>query len=105
MSEIMKASEQREPGNRTPETVVQVRRPGLKANEVLVSPLPSHSSLRRGGDRCSLHHRPGSRGRHWTGERLRELFGLTPAEIRVCMALVDGKSVEEYAHEAGVSSN
>ena len=37
--------------------------------------------------------------------KLHELFGLTPAEVRLCIALVKGKSVEEYAREAGISSN
>jgi DNA-binding CsgD family transcriptional regulator len=36
---------------------------------------------------------------------LQQLFGLTPAEIRLCSALVAGKSVEQYARETAISSN
>jgi DNA-binding CsgD family transcriptional regulator len=36
---------------------------------------------------------------------LRQLFRLTPAEIQLSIALVNGKSVEEYADEAAISLN
>jgi DNA-binding CsgD family transcriptional regulator len=36
---------------------------------------------------------------------LHDLFGLTQAEIDLCIALVKGKSVEEYAQEASISPN
>ena len=36
---------------------------------------------------------------------IQELFGFTPAEARLTAALVAGKSVKEFAEEAGVSLN
>lgn len=34
---------------------------------------------------------------------LRDLYGLTVAEVRVCMALLEGESVKDIAHKQGVS--
>jgi DNA-binding CsgD family transcriptional regulator len=89
-----------------PETVVQIhRRSGLKALEVLVCPLPSRSSLRKGKAAAALFITDPEEEATLDSRALRQLFGLTPAEIRLCIALVKGKSVEEYAHEAGISPN
>ena len=89
-----------------PETVVQVYRPsGLKPLEVLVCPLPSQSSLRKGGAAAALFITDPEEGATLDSRALHQLFGLTPAEIRLCIALVKGMSVEEYALEAGISSN
>ena len=88
------------------ETVVRVYRPsGLKPYEVLVCPLPSQSSLRKGGAAAALFITDPEEGATLDSRALHQLFGLTPAEIRLCIALVKGMSVEEYALEAGISSN
>jgi DNA-binding CsgD family transcriptional regulator len=93
-------------GIQKPETVVQVDRPsGLKPFEVLVCPLPSHSPLRKGRAVAALFITDPEEGATLDSRVLRQLFGLTPAEIRLCIALVKGKSVAEYAHEAAISSN
>ena len=89
-----------------PETVVRVYRPsGSKPYEVLVSPLPSHSSLRSDGAAAAVFIIDPEEGATLDTPTLHQLFGLTPAEARLCIALVKGKSVEEYAHEAAISSN
>jgi DNA-binding CsgD family transcriptional regulator len=96
----------RDSGILKPETVVQVNRPsGSKPFEVLVSPLPSNSSLKKGGAAAVLFITDPEEEAALDSRALQELFGLTPAEIRLCIALVKGKSVEEYAHEAAISSN
>jgi len=97
---------QRDSGIPKPESVLKVHRPsGSRPFEVLVSPLPSHSSLRKGGAAAAVLITDPEEGVALDSRALRELFGLTPAEIRLCIALVKGKSVEEYAHEAAISSN
>jgi DNA-binding CsgD family transcriptional regulator len=97
---------QQDSGMLKPETVVQVYRPsGLKPLEVLVCPLPSHSSLRKGRASAALFITDPEEGATLDSRALRQLFGLTPAEIRLCIALVKGKSVEEYARETAISSN
>jgi DNA-binding CsgD family transcriptional regulator len=89
-----------------PQAVVQVCRPsGSKPFEVLVSPLPSHGSLGTGGAAAAVFITDPEEEAALDGPALHELFGLTPAEIRLCIALIKGKSVEEYAHEAAISSN
>jgi DNA-binding CsgD family transcriptional regulator len=89
-----------------PERVVQVhRRSGLKPFEVLVCPLPSHSSLRKGRAAAALFITDPEEEAKLDRRALHQLFGLTPAEIRLCIALIKGKSVEEYAHEAAISPN
>jgi len=91
---------------RDSESVVQVYRPsGSKPFEVLVCPLPSHSSLRKGRAAAVLFITDPEAEAPLDSRKLHELFGLTPAEIRLCVALVKGKSVPEYAHEAAISSN
>jgi DNA-binding CsgD family transcriptional regulator len=103
---IAAVSMQGDSGNLKPETVIQVCRPsGLKPLEVLVCPLPSHSSLRDGRAAAALFITDPEETTTLNSRALHQLFGLTPAEIRLCIALVNGKSVEEYAHEAGISSN
>src|SRR5215471_10577897 len=93
-------------GTLKPEPVVRVsRRSGLKPFEVLVCPLPSQSSLRKGKAAAALFITDPEEGPALDSRVLRQLFGLTPAEIRLCIALSKGKSVEEYAREAGISSN
>jgi DNA-binding CsgD family transcriptional regulator len=97
---------ERDSGILKAETVVRVYRPsGSKPFEVLVSPLPSHSSLRRGGAAAALFITDPEEAAALDSRALHELFGLTPAEIRLSIALVEGKSVEEYAREAAISSN
>jgi len=97
---------QRDSGILKPETVIRIYRPsGLKPLEVLVCPLPSQSSLRKGGAAAALFITDPEEGATLDSRALHQLFGLTPAEIRLCIALVKGKSVEEYALEAGISSN
>jgi DNA-binding CsgD family transcriptional regulator len=97
---------QRDSGIPKPETVIQVYRPsGAKRFEVLVFPLPSHNSLRREGAAAALLITDPEEGAALDSRALHELFGLTPAEVRLCLALVKGKSVEEYAHETAISSN
>jgi DNA-binding CsgD family transcriptional regulator len=97
---------ERDPGIPKPETVVQVYRPsGLKPFEVLVCPLPSHSSLRKGRAAAAVFITDPEEGATLDSRALHQLFDLTPAEIRLCIALVKGKSVEEYAHEAAITSN
>jgi DNA-binding CsgD family transcriptional regulator len=87
------------------ETLLQIDRPsGSRPFEVLVAPLPSHSSLRKGATAVLFITDPEAEAA-LDGRKLRELFGLTPAEIRLCIALVKGQSVTEYAQEAAVSSN
>jgi hypothetical protein len=89
-----------------PEAVVRVYRPsGSKPFEVFVCPLPSHSALRSGGAAAALFINDPEEGATLDGRALHQLFGLTPAEIRLCIALVKGKTVKEYAHEAAISSN
>ena len=91
---------------RDSESVVQVYRPsGLKPFEVLVCPLPSDSSLRKGRAAAVLFITDPEAEAALDSRKLRELFGLTPAEIRLSIGLVKGKSVAEYAREAGISSN
>ena len=103
---IAAACMQRDSGIPKPESVLKVHRPsGSRPFEVLVSPLPSHSSLRKGGAAAAVLITDPEEGVALDSRALRELFGLTPAEIRLCIALVKGKSVEEYAHEAAISSN
>ncbi len=89
-----------------PGTVLMVSRPsGSKALEVLVSPLPSHSALGKGGPSAALFITDPEVGTELDARALRELFALTPAEIRLTIALAKGKSVQEYAKEAAISSN
>jgi DNA-binding CsgD family transcriptional regulator/PAS domain-containing protein len=103
---IASASTLREFGILKPETVVRVyRTSGLRPFEVLVCPLPSHSSLRKGSAAAALFITDPEEGATLDGRVLHQLFGLTPAEIRLCIALVKGKSVEEYADAAAISSN
>ena len=88
-----------------PETLVQIYRPsGSTPFEVLVSPLPAHSSLKRGASALLFITDPEAEAT-LDSRKLQELFGLTPAEIRLSIALVKGKSVAEYAREAAISSN
>jgi DNA-binding CsgD family transcriptional regulator len=97
---------QRDSGIPKPETVIRVHRPsGAKPFEVLVCPLPSQSSLRRGGAAAALFVTDPEESTALDNRALNELFGLTPAETRLSIALVEGKSVEEYAEEAAISSN
>ena len=97
---------QRDSGILKPETLVQVYRPsGLKPLEVLVCPLPSHNSLVKERAAAALFITDPEEGATMDSRALHQLFGLTPAEIRLCIALVKGKSVKEYAHEAAISSN
>jgi DNA-binding CsgD family transcriptional regulator len=97
---------QQDSGILEPETVVQIYRPsGLKPFEVLVCPLPSHSSLIKGRAVAALLITDPEEGATLDSRALKQLFGLTPAEIRLCTALVKGKSVREYAHVAAISSN
>jgi DNA-binding CsgD family transcriptional regulator len=97
---------QRDSGILKPETVIRINRPsGLRPLEVLVCPLPSQSSIRNGGAAAALLITDPEEGATLDSRALHQLFGLTPAEIRLCIALVKGKSVEEYALEAGISSN
>jgi DNA-binding CsgD family transcriptional regulator len=103
---IASVSVQRDSGIPKPETVIQVHRPSAsKPLEVLVSPLPSHNSLRKEGAAAALFITDPEEGAALDSRALHELFGLTPAEIRLSTALVKGKSVAEYAHEAAISSN
>src|SRR5215472_3416123 len=103
---IAAVSTQRDSRILKPETVVQIYRPsGLKPFEVIVCPLPSHSSLRKGRAAAALFITDPEEGATLDSRALHQLFGLTPAEIRLCVALVKGKSVEAYAHEAAISSN
>jgi DNA-binding CsgD family transcriptional regulator len=103
---IAAAAIQQEYGLLKSETLVQVHRPsGLKPLEVLVCPLPARSSLREGRAVAALLITDPEEGPALDSRALQQLFGLTPAEIRLCIALVAGKSVEEYAREAGISSN
>ena len=64
-----------------------------------------HSSLRRDGAAAAVFIIDPEEGATLDTPTLHQLFGLTPAEARLCIALVKGKSVEEYAREAGISSN
>lgn len=103
---IAAVSTQRNSGIPKPEAVVHVCRPsGSRPLEVLVSPLPWHSSLRRGGATAALFITDPEAEAALDSRKLQELFGLTPAEIRVSIALVNGKSVAQYAHEAAISLN
>jgi DNA-binding CsgD family transcriptional regulator len=103
---IAAVCKQQDSGISKTETVIQISRPsGAKPLEVLVSPLPSQSALKRGGAAAAVFITDPEEGAALDGRALRELFGLTPAEIRLCMALVEGKSVEEYAQESAISSN
>jgi DNA-binding CsgD family transcriptional regulator len=98
---IESASEVPQPG-----TVIRVHRPsGSKPFEVLVFPLPSQSFLRKGGAAAGLFITDPEEEAALDNQALHELFGLTPAEIRLSIALVKGKSVEEYSQEAAISSN
>jgi DNA-binding CsgD family transcriptional regulator len=102
---IAAVSMQRDSGIPRPETVVQVYRPsGATPFEVLVSPLASNSSLRRGATALLFITDPEAEAT-LDSRKLHELFGLTPAEIRLSIAVVKGKSVAEYAHEAAISLN
>jgi DNA-binding CsgD family transcriptional regulator len=97
---------QRDSGTLKTEMVVQVHRPlGLKPLEVLVCPLPSHSTLKKGRAVAALFLTDPEEGATLDSRALRQLFGLTPAETRLAIALVKGKSVKEYAHEGGISPN
>jgi DNA-binding CsgD family transcriptional regulator len=97
---------ERHSGIPKPEMVVQVhRRSGLRPFEVLVCPLPAHSSLRNGKAAAALFITDPEEDAKLDSRALHQLFGLTPAEIRLCVALVKGKSVEEYAQEAAISPN
>jgi len=88
-----------------PETLLQVDRPsGAAPYEVLVAPLPSRSSLRRDATAVLFITDPEAEA-PLDSRRLRILFGLTPAEVRLSRALVKGQSVAEYANETGVTSN
>jgi DNA-binding CsgD family transcriptional regulator len=88
-----------------PETLLQVDRPsGAAPYEVLVAPLPSSSSLRRDATAVLFITDPEAEA-PLDSRKLRILFRLTPAEVRLSRALVRGQSVAEYAHETGVSSN
>ena len=103
---IAAAGTQRDSGIPKSETLVQVYRPsGSKPFEVLVFPLPSHNSLRNGDAAAALFITDPEEGAALDSRALHQLFGLTPAEIRLCIALVKGRSVEEYALEAGITSN
>jgi DNA-binding CsgD family transcriptional regulator/PAS domain-containing protein len=103
---IAAVSIQRDSGIPKPEMVVRIYRPsGSRAFEVLACPLPSRSSLSSGGAAAALFITDPEEGATLNGRALHQLFGLAPAEIRLCIALVKGKSVEEYAHEAAISSN
>ena len=78
---------------------------GARSFEVLVPPLPSSNLLSRGGPAAALFITDPEGETGLDAQRLRDLFGLTPAEIRLVMALVRGQSVEDYAETAGISSN
>jgi DNA-binding CsgD family transcriptional regulator/PAS domain-containing protein len=89
-----------------PGTVLLISRPSrTRPFEVLVSPLPASSRLGRGGPAAALFITDPEDGAELDSQVMRQLFGLTPAEVRLAMALVKGTSVEEYAQEAAISSN
>jgi DNA-binding CsgD family transcriptional regulator len=103
---VAAVSSQRGPGPQKPGTVLTVSRPsGLKSFEVLVAPLPPHSRLARGRPAAALFITDPEEGAKLDSQAMRQLFGLTPAEMRLAVALVGGQSVEEYAEKAGISSN
>lgn len=89
-----------------PGTVLLISRPsGAKSFEVLVSPLPPSSQLSKGRPAASLFITDPEQETQLDSTALRNLFGLTPAEIRLATALVEGRSVEDYAETASISSN
>lgn len=89
-----------------PGTVLLISRPsGAKSFEVLVSPLPPSSMLGKGRPAAALFITDPEQETQLDPTALRNLFGLTPAEIRLATALVEGRSVEDYAETAGISSN
>ncbi len=89
-----------------PETVIPIHRPsGARPLEVLVAPLPRHSFLTGEGAAAVLFVTDPDEAATLDGRALHQLFGLTPAEIQLCTALVDGKSVEEYAEQAAISAH
>jgi DNA-binding CsgD family transcriptional regulator len=91
-----------EPGGQA----IFISRPsGRRPLEVLVAPLPEQSILGKRRRAATLFITdPEQQSKPDTGP-LRELFGFTPAEVRVATALLHGKSVEEYAEESAVSIN
>jgi DNA-binding CsgD family transcriptional regulator len=83
-----------------------VSRPsGRKPLEVLVAPLPEQSVLEKRRRAAALFLTDPEQQGEPDAKPLRDLFGFTQAEVRVANALLQGKSVEEYADESAVSIN
>jgi DNA-binding CsgD family transcriptional regulator len=78
---------------------------GRRPLEVLVAPLPEQSVLGNRRRAAALFITDPEQQVEPVAAPLRELFGFTPAEVRLANALLQGKSVEEYAEESAVSIN
>ena len=70
---------------------------------VLVAPLPQR--MADGPGRVLVTMRPAAAGPTFDAAALGRLFGLTPAEARLALALAAGSSLAEYAAERKVSEN
>lgn len=84
--------------------VMQISRPGKRPLKISISSLVASGSLRQAGA-ILLIAAPPDPANALDARLLQQLFGFTPAEARLASALVSGKSVKEFAENAGVSLN
>jgi len=71
---------------------------------VAVNPLPERPTTVFNGGRMAMVSVTDPRaGNAASDSRLQQLFGLTPAEVRVALALLDGRSPAEAAAQLGIS--
>jgi DNA-binding CsgD family transcriptional regulator/PAS domain-containing protein len=92
-----------------PPPPVQVVRPGGRTLEVTFSPLPlprSETDPLPGACCLAFIHERGTASRNATvSPAISRIFGLTPAEVRLCEALFLGQSLPEAAESLAISRN
>jgi DNA-binding CsgD family transcriptional regulator len=89
-----------------PAADMQIRRPsGARPLVLTVVPIgrDTRDGIGAGSVRAAVHIVDPASRPVTTAERLRVVFGLTPAEAELAQALVAGRSLHEYADEARVT--
>jgi DNA-binding CsgD family transcriptional regulator len=100
------AAVQTSDGGLSPGTVLAISRPsGLRPLSLLIAPLPPRSPSTFGGPAAVVFLSDPEEKPEPSGDVLQRLFGLTRTEARLAVALLQGKTVEEYADEFSVSLN
>lgn len=92
--------------NRTPVGVIRVERPSMaRAWLLVVVPVDTTKQDEGAAQMAAVFVSDGDRAPEIPPEVLERLFGVTPAESRLLVALVDGFSLDEAAEQFKVSKN